>query len=390
MVRNISVGIDIGSKTTRVVVGEFDKANQGEKNPKIIGVGESETKGMRHGYVTNPALVLQSLKNAVAMAEKTSEIKIRRAIVAISGTTLCGSTSSGTVVVSKADGEVTNLDVTKVLEECEDNLNLGNRKIIQVSPTSFRLDGKEVLGRLEGMHGTKLEAKAIFLTYSIQHLEDLLEVIEEAGIKTIDVIPAPIALSNIVLSEKQKIVGVALVSIGDQNTSLTVFENGILISNQTFSIGSSDITNDIALGLKIPLETAERIKQGFIDENISTKKLNEIIEARLSDIFELIDNHFKKIKRSGLLPAGIIFAGGGANIKGLEEFSKSILKLPSTIATTDMFNNTKTKLRDAAWFTAIGLLASPKEDSDYSENPLVNLFKDLKNAIKSSIKQLMP
>ncbi len=377
----------MGSKTTRVVVGEFLK---GEKNPKVIGVGECETQGVRHGYVINKTEAIQSVKNAVSLAEKSSGVKIKRAFVAISGTTLRGNTSSGATVISKADGEVTNLDVNKVLEDCEDNLNLGNRKIIQVFPVSFRLDGKEVVGRLEGMRGTKLEAKAIFVTYSIQHLEDLLEVIEEAGIKAVDVIPAPIALSNIVLSEKQKIVGVALVSIGDQTTSLAVYENGLLISLQTFSIGSSDITNDIALGLKIPLDMAEHLKQGTVEEGISNKKLGEIIEARLSDIFELLENHFKKIKRSGLLPAGVIFVGGGANIKALEELSKSILKLPTTIGNTEIFNNTKTKLRDSAWFTALGLLTSAKDNENYSDNSMVNLFKDFKSAIKSSFKQLLP
>ena len=368
-------------------MGEFEK---GEKNPKIIGVGETETRGVRHGYIVDSNLAVNSLKQALSIAEKSANIKIKRAYVAISGTTLRSNISAGMVVVSKADGEVTNLDVAKVLEDCEENLNLSNRKIIQVSPVSFRLDGKDVLGRLEGMHGTKLEAKALFVTYSIQHLEDLLEVVEEAGVKTIDVIPSPIALSNLVLTERQKIVGVALVSIGDQTTSLAVFEDGLLISVQTFSIGSSDITNDIALGLKIPLETSERLKQGVIDETISNKKLVEIIDARLSDIFELLDNHFKKIKRNGLLPAGVIFVGGGANIKGLEEASKSMLKLPSAIGTTDLFNNSKTKLRDSAWYTALGLLVTAPETDGYGESSLGSFFKDIKNAIKTSIKQLMP
>lgn len=387
MARNISAAIDIGSKTTRVVVGEFDK---GEKFPKVIGVGESETRGMRHGYVVDQAQAVNSLRVALDMAEKSAGLKIRRAFVAISGTTLRSNLSSGMVVVSKADGEVTSLDVTKVMEDCEANLNLANRKIIQVFPSSFRLDGKEVLGRLEGMRGTKLEAKALFVTYSIQHLEDLLEVIEEAGVKTLDVIPAPIALANVVLTEKQKIVGVALSSIGDQTTSLAVFENGTLISVQTFSIGSSDVTNDIALGLKIPLDTAEKLKQGTSDETIPNKKLAEIIEARLSDIFELLDNHFKKIKRNGLLPAGVVFVGGGANIKGLEDSAKSALKLPASIGTTDIFNNTKTKLRDSAWFTALGLLLTSHDNESYGDSSMENLFKDLKNLIKSSLKQLMP
>src|SRR3989339_713483 len=387
MIRNISIGIDIGSSMTRVVVGEFLK---GEKNPKIVGIGEAPTLGLRHGYVVNSNLATVSVKNAVAMAEKFSGVKIKRAFVSLSGTTLRGEMSSGSTIISKADGEVTGLDINKALQDCEDNLSLGNKKIIHVYPISFRLDGKEVLGRLEGMRGTKLEAKALFITYSIQHLEDLLGTIAEAGIETLDVIASPIAESSLALSEKQKIVGVALVDIGDQTTSLSVFENGLLMSIYTFSIGSAKITNDIALGFKIPLEKAENLKLGNIDEEFSKKKLDEIIEARLCDIFESIENNLKKIKRSELLPAGVVFVGGGANTPLLTELSKSNLKLPSILGTTEIFGNTKTKLRDSSWFTALGLLTSGKNNEGYSENSFKNLLKDLKNTIKSGIKQLMP
>ena len=388
MIRNISVGIDIGTSTTRVVVGEFLK---GEKNPKIIGVGESETKGMRHGYIVRSNETITSLKNALDMAEKTSGIKIRRAFVSISSTTLRSEISNGGVVISKADGEVTNLDIEKTQEECEKNLNLGNKKIIHSFPLSFKLDGKEILGRPEGMRGTKLEGKTLFITCSFQHWEDLLEVISEANVEPIGVIASPVAGSYIALSERQKIVGTALVDIGSETVSLAVFEDGTIISLQTFSIGSADITNDIALGLKIPLEKAEILKK---EKNSSTdfskKKLSEIIDARLSDIFELIENHLKKIKRSELLPAGIVFIGGGASTQGLEELSRISLKLPSKIGTTEMFGNAKTKLRDQSWFVALGLLISPKNNESYVEGSLSNFFKDVKNTIKSSIKQLMP
>jgi cell division protein FtsA len=373
--------------TTRVVVGEFLK---GEKSPKIIGAGEAPTLGLRHGYVVNPALVAASVREAVNLAEKSANIKIKRAFISLSGTTLQSVSSSGGTIVSKADGEVTALDVNKALQDCEENLNLGNKKIIHTYTQSFRLDGKEVLGRLEGMRGTKLEAKALFVTYSIQHLEDLLGAVAEAGVETIDVIASPIAESNIALSEKQKIVGVALVDIGDQTTSLSVFENGKLISIYTFPIGSMDITNDIALGFKIPLDKAEDLKLGNLSPEYSKKKLDEIIDARLSDIFELIENNLKKIKRSELLPAGIVFVGGGSNTPLLTELSKVALKLPSSLGTTDFFGNTKTKLRDSSWFTAMGLLMTNKESEGYGESSLSNLFKDLKSTIKSSLKQLMP
>ncbi len=377
----------MGSSTTRVVVGEYLK---GEKNPKIIGIGESESNGLRHGYIVDPSLAVMSIKNAVSNAEKNSNVKIRRAFVSVGSVSLRGEYSSGSVIISKADGEVTNLDITKVLQDCEDNLNLTNKKIIQVFPMFYKLDGKEVLGRLEGMHGTKLEAKALLVTYSIQHLEDLIEIIAEAGIETVEAIPAPIAFSHIALTERQKIVGVALVNIGHQTTSLSVFENGLPISIHTFSIGSADITNDIALGFKIPLDQAEYFKQGNLTENFSEKKLDEIIEARLSDIFELIDNHLKKIKRSGLLPAGVVFVGGGANIPRIEELSRSILKLPSSVGTTEFFGNSKTKLRDSSWFTALGLVVSGRDNMSHSEGSFGGLFKDIKNAVRSSLKQLMP
>ena len=388
MIRNISVGIDVGSSMTRIVVGEFSK---GEQNPKIIGVGESPTLGLRHGYVVNPALAVNSIKAAVAAAEKTSGIKIKRAFVSLSGTTLRGEISSGGTIVSKADGEVTALDANKALADCEDNLSLGNKKIIHSFPISFRLDGKEVLGRLEGLRGTKLEAKALFVTYSVVHLEDLLGVIAEAGVETLDVVASPVAESSLSLSEKQKIVGVALVDIGDQTTSLSVFENGLLMSVHTFSIGSAEITNDIALGFKIPLEKAEELKlSNGDDEEFSKKKLEEIIEARLCDIFESIENNLKKQKRSELLPAGIVFVGGGANTSGLVELSKSILKLPSSLGSTEIFGNAKTKFRDPAWFNVLGLLTSSKDTSGYPEGSFGSLLKDLKNTIKSSLKQLLP
>ncbi|MEI6280449.1 MAG: cell division protein FtsA [bacterium] len=387
MIKNISVGIDVGSSMTRVVVGEFIK---GEKYPKIIGVGETETLGVRHGYITNSALAAISIRKALDLAEKTSGIKIKKGFVSLSGTTLKGETGSGSTIISKADGEVTNLDINKALQDCEENLNLENKKIIHMYPLSFRLDGKEVLGRLEGMRGTKLEAKALFVTYSMQHLEDLLSVVAEAGVETIDVVASPIAVNYIALSERQKIVGVALVNIGDQTTSLSVFENGLMIYTCTFSIGSSEITNDIALGFKITLEKAENFKLGNITEEFSKKKLDEIIDARLLDIFESIENNLKKIKRSELLPAGIVFVGGGANLPGLLELSKSTLRLPSSLGTIDIFGNSKTKLRDSSWFTVLGLLTAGKYNGNYNESSFSNILKDLKNIIKSSIKQLMP
>lgn len=377
----------MGSSTTRVVVGEFLK---GEKNPKIIGIGESETKGVRHGYVVNFNEAVNSVKKAVSLAEKSSGIKIHRAFVSINSVTLKSEISTGIANTTKADSEVTNLDIKKATEESESNLTLGNRKIIQMFPVSFKLDGKEVLGRPEGMKGNKLEAKVLYVTCSTQHLDDLLAVLAEAGVDPIDVTASSIAGSYLALSERQKMVGAGLINIGSETVSLAIFENSIPVYLHTFSIGSSDITNDIALGLKIPLEKAEMMKIKNDPEEFSKKKLDEIIEARLSDIFELVENHLKKIKRNELLPAGVVFIGGGSGINKLEEISKSKLKLPSKIGTTDFFGIVKTKLRDPAWFVVLGLVISCKNSDNYSSSSFNGAFKDLKSLVKSWTKQLMP
>lgn len=386
MIRNISIGIDVGSFTTRVVVGEFVK---GEKYPKIIGVGEAPSAGMRHGYITNFDEAAASVRRAVDMAEKASGVRVRRAFVGVGGATLRGDVYTGTAIVSKADGEVTTLDLTKALEDGEGSLGQGNRKVIQVSPISFKLDGKEVLGRPEGMRGNKLEVRALYVTISNQHLESMLEAVAEAGVETIDVVPSVAAASNIALAERQKVVGAAVASLGSETVSLAVYENGVLVSLHTFSLGSSDITNDIALGLKLTLEEAENLKTGATIANFSKKKLDEIVEARLSDIFELIDTHLKRIKRSGLLPAGIVWIGGGSAIPGLLEQSKLALGLPARVGNSEFFGNNKTKLRDSSWFSALGLLTASSV-SGAGDSSFRSVLKDLKNTIRSVTKQLLP
>jgi cell division protein FtsA len=388
MIKNISVGVDIGTSMTRVVVGEFVK---GSKSPKVIGIGEAPTYGLRHGYVINTTDAIDSLKKAVSLAETSAGTRIKRAVISISPSTLRGETTTGSTIISKADNEVTALDIQKALGECEDSLNLNNKKIIHAFPVSYKLDGKEIFGRIEGLHGTKLEVKTLFVTCGSQHFEDLIEVVTKAGINPIEVVASPIPGSTVTLAKRQRIVGGAVVDIGYETMSVGVFENENLISLHSFPIGGSDITNDIALGLKITLDDAERLKlERSLDTKKEEKQLGEIIEARLGDMFDLIDGHLKKIKRSGLLPAGIIFIGGGANIENLEELAKEALKLPVKIGTTEMFGNVKTKLRNPAWFEALGLIGYTRENEFYQNDSIPGVFKDIKNSIKSITRQLLP
>ena len=267
---------------------------------------------------------------------------------------------SGVEIISRADSEVTDLDVGKAINSAEESLRTSgtflNKKIIHRVPLIFKIDGKEILGRAVGMRGGKLEVKVLFITSMEQHLNDLIQSVEEAGIDIENVYASPFAASLAVLSKTQKVAGCVLANIGAETVSIAVFENNMPISIKVFPIGGTDITNDIALGLQIPLEEAEAVKLGGVTgATFPKKKLDEIIDARLSDIFELIENHLKKIGKNGLLPAGIIITGGGSGIATIEDLAKSALKLPSQAGSLKSLNNFRGAVKDSTWAVAYGL-----------------------------------
>ena len=230
-----------------------------------------------------------------------------------------------------------------------------NRKIIHSFALGFKLDGKRVIGRPQGWKGQKLEVKTLFIHCLTQHLNDLIKVATSAGLIVEDVVASPLAGSLPTLNATQKAAGCVLVNIGSQTTSLITFEDDHPISLQVFPLGSNDVTNDIALGLRIPLEEAERMKLESATALNLKRKLDEIIEARLSDMFELIEAHLKKLGRSGLLPAGVIIVGGGANVENLDKLAKAQLKLPAKVFDPGEVGQLKNQIRDASWVVAYGL-----------------------------------
>jgi cell division protein FtsA len=270
-----------------------------------------------------------------------------------------------------------------------------NRRIIYSIPIQYKIDGKGVLGsRPLGMKGAKLEVKALFVTCLEHHLKDLVEAVEEAGVEVIDVVASPIAASFVTLNKAQKVAGCVLANIGSETVSIVVFENNMPVSLEVFPIGSTDITNDIALGLRVPLEEAESIKLGGITStNYPKKKLDEIIAARLSDMFELIEAHLKKMGRDGLLPAGIVITGGGSSIPLVEEFAKSSLRLPSRVAHINFPEREKSKIKDAFFAVALGLciisLAGEDEESR-TVGRILRSQRSLITPIKNWFKQFLP
>jgi cell division protein FtsA len=328
MSRTIVAGIDPGDQAVKVVVLKVEA-----DTPRILALAKREARGFRHGYITNQEEAEESIALAIKDAEKASGERIRRAVISAGSVSLAAQQVDGLAMVARADAEITDLDVKRALQAAENKVSdLANRRVLDTIPISFKLDSRKVLGTPRGMRGAKLEAKALFVSALTQHMDDLEGAVHGAGIKIEDIIPGAVAASFVTLSEVEKAAGCILAVIGSDTVSTAVFEEGMLVSLQVFPIGSRDITHDIALGLRIPIAEAEDIKINREYASFNKKKLDEIIEARLSDIFELIDNHLKKLGRSELLPAGIILTGGGALLPGIEASARSMLRLPARIA----------------------------------------------------------
>lgn len=334
MSRSISVGIDVGSQHVRVVMVELvdleDQKNKGKT--RVLGTGVADSYGVENGFVTNIKECSQSITNALLATEKSTGVKIKKVNIGISGVGVSGHIFHGAVNINKNDGEVSVNDVLRVQENAQTEIPeslLVNRKILHAFPLQYKIDGKTVLGHPQGLKGNKLEVKIFAITSLSHHFNDLINSIEEAGVKVEDAIAGPLLVSSNAISKAEKKAGVGIINIRSETMSIIVYEDNMPISLEIFPIGSNNITNDIALGLKTSLEEAEEIKLGRKQGLYSKRKLDEIINARLADMFELIEAHLQKISRNRLLPAGIVLLGGGSKLPGVESFAKNYLKLPT-------------------------------------------------------------
>lgn len=387
MATHLVTGLDIGTSSVRVVVCEY-KPNQ--PIPTVLALVRKNTRGLRRGYITNIEEASQVINEALREAERVAGRRIRRVFLSIGGVTLESKINEGNVAISRGDAEVSELDINRAIEASEVSLpDLSNRYILHKIPLGYKIDNKKIYGRPEGWKGAKLEVRTLFITASNQHIKDFIRAVEDARVIIEEIVAAPLAASFSTLTKVQKAAGCILANIGSQTTSIVVFEDGIPLSIFVFPIGSTDITNDIALGFKIPLEDAERIKKGEHEPVGTRKKLDEIIEARLSDIFELIESHLKKISRNNLLPAGIVITGGGSGVGNIEDLAKNHFKLPARTATQVIASSSHNQIKDATWSVAYGLCLFGA-DVETEELVGISIARETKKNFVKWVKELLP
>lgn len=390
MARPFYTGIDIGTYHVKVVI--CAPGDQPDLPMKVLGTGTASSRGMRLGYVLDVKEAAKSIREAVTRAEAAAKVVVKSARIAVGGISLEEMRSSGDISLTASGGYVSERDIEKVWKESEKRASskLNNKNIIHTIPLEYRIDGTKVLGKPQGLQGTKFSVETLLITMLSQHHDLLIEATEAAGIEVEGVMASPLAASMVTLTKAQRSAGVVLANIGAETLSIMIFDNDTPVSVKVFPIGSADVTNTIALSFKIPLNEAEAAKRGGVTSSSPhVKKMNTIMTARLKDMFTLINAHLKDIGRHRLLPAGVVITGGGSGLSSAQEVARAILQLPAQLS--QIGNLTRTTGIDATWAVAYGLCRwGFAEDISNGNQTLGSVVRSALDSVKQAVRSLLP
>lgn len=366
-----AVGIDVGTTTVRCVVGYIDSSTE---MPKIVGVGQAPNSGMRKGVVTKLEGPASAIDVALGEAERMSGHQVDQAVLSVNGVHIVSTKSDGMVAVGASEHEVTSDDLNRLDEVATIGKIPANREILEIVPHSYRLDGQDNIKDPIGMTGTRLELHANIVSGLAPHIANVQKIAEMAKVGTQTIMPAILASAQAVLTESQLENGVAIIDLGGATTGLAVFEEGDLQYVSVIPLGGNNVTNDLAIGLKVDPEIAEQVKlqHARLDRDDKSNKVeithdkqtmtfdraevDEIVEARFEEIFEVIAKELKKAGRAGKLPSGVVLTGGGANIKGVVEFTKNQLGLATKIGKPTGYAGVSEQAEKPEFATAVGLM----------------------------------
>lgn len=422
MSEQLICGIDIGSSKIATLIA-LDQPNSDEL--KVIGFNSTNSSGVKKGLIVDIDQVTGALEESVEKAERMAGHKINQAYVSVGGPHISSLNSHGIVAVSTPNGEINESDVERVIEAARAISLSTTREIIEVLPKDYIVDGQEGIKNPIGMTGVRLEVDTHIITASSTNLKNINRVLDDLGIKNNGFIFSGLASATAVLTSTEKELGVVLVDIGGGKMDICIFTDGSLSYSSSVPVGARHITNDIAVGLRVSLDSAEKIKLYLsqtlkdyeknkkrvtqlnlkdlqLPENITEVSLktlvDEIIMARLEEIFKLI---FEEIEKSGLgenIPSGIVLTGGGALTSGMVEVGKKILGLPIRVGYPSGLTGLIDEVMEPSYATTVGLILYGKNFKMQEEKRFKNfnqIFKDfsLDNTIvkiKDFFKQFIP
>jgi cell division protein FtsA len=372
--QRIVVGLDIGTTKVCTLVAELGDVGR----VKVIGVGIEPAQGIHKGTVVDVALATQAVRASKRQAERTSGYEIGRAFVSVAGKHIASITSQGVTGLNPNRGVVNVEDVERALESAR-AIDLGhNREPLHVIPRTFTVDGQEGIRNPIGLHAYRLEVQAHIITAATSSLRNLEKCVNDAGLEVDRFVLNPLASAETVLTDAERESGVVVIDIGGGTTDIAVYIDSAVWHTAVIEVGGNHITSDIAQILHLPVSEAERIKiedgnslpdevnrddiitvQPF-GENVPTQILRHdlarIIEARVDEIFMLVNQEMKRSGYDGLLPAGIVLTGGSASLRNIRHNASRVMNLPARVAMPEGLTGMADRLGDPAYSTAVGLL----------------------------------
>lgn len=377
MAENPIVGLDIGSSCVRVAVAEALPGEDGKARLHILGAVALPSSGVHRGTISSMEEAVSSISKALERAERMTGVALNNAWVSIAGQNILVQESRGVVGVTRQTGEIHEDDVARAMEAARTVATPSNYEILHVIPKSFTVDGQRGIKDPVGMNGIRLEVDALIIQALSSHMKNLTKSIYRTGLDIEDLVYAPLATAEAVLTQRQKELGVCVINIGAGATTLAVFEEGDLMHTAVLPIGSDRITSDIGTILRIPPEVAEKVKITYghavpdsvdrkvtfslrelgadVDEEAKRRFIAEIIESRVEELFEAVDAELRKVDRSGMLPVGIVLTGGGAKMPGMVEVARRVLRLPCAVGVPVSVSSVLDEVHDPAFAGAIGL-----------------------------------
>lgn len=373
-----AVGIDIGTTTVRCVVGHIDGTTG---VPTIAGIGIAPNSGMRKGNVVNLTGPAAAIDEALGEAERMSGYQVDTATISINGTHILSTHADGMIAVGSANHEIIDEDIMRIEEVATLGKVPANREILDVIPHAYKLDGQDSIKNPVGMTGTRLEIDAHVVSVLTPNLLNLQKAVESAKVAPHSIIVAGVAAARAVLTEQQIENGVALIDIGGATTNVAVYEEGDLQFTAVIPMGGINLTNDLAIGLKTDQEIAEKLKiehasaisrgdsSGVSLEHngeiysFTTADIDEIVEARLEEIFEAVNKELARAGRAGKLPSGVMLTGGTAELKGIADYAKESLGLAARVGIASGFGGIADGIDKPQFATAVGLMLIDAESN---------------------------
>ena len=395
---NIIVGLDVGTTKICAVVGELI-----EGGLEIRGISTSASTGLRKGVVVDIESTVESIKNAVKTAESITGVEINAVYVGIAGGHIKGFNSYG--AVGLRGKEVAYVDVERVIDSAKAVYVPLDREVLHVIPTGYILDGQNGIRDPVGMMGVRLEAKVYIVTGAVTSVQNLLKCCEKVGLEVVDIVFEPVASAEAILTDDEKELGVAIVDIGGGTTDIILYKDGWLRHTSVLAIGGNHFTNDIAVGMRVSVSEAERVKKSFgsaatsmvsdseeIDiiqagqgRKIQRRCLSEIIQPRTEELLDLIKGELISCSAYDVASTGIVLTGGCSLLEGLDRMAEAVLGLPVRIGFPKDIKGCKDMISNPMYATGVGLVlygSDTESGGVFYPDAFTGIFGKMKDWVK--------